>query len=148
MVDVKSRGEITLKNADPFEYPIIDPRYLSDPADLWLLVEGCKLARDFAKEPALAKYIDTEYLPGAWVDSDDVWESHVRRRAESLYHPVGTCAMGPDESAVVNPRLEVNGVEGLRVADASIMPSIINANTQAISMVIGKRAADFASLLA
>ena len=148
LVDVKSRGEITLKNADPFEHPIIDPRYLSDPADLWLLVEGCKLARDFAEEPALAKYIDTEYLPGAWVDSDDVWESHVRRRAESLYHPVGTCAMGPDESAVVNPRLEVNGVEGLRVADASIMPSIINANTQAISMVIGKRAADFASLLA
>ena len=143
LVDVKSRGEITLNTANPLDHPRIDPRYLSDPADLWLLVEGCKLARELASEPALAAYIDNEYLPGRWVDSDDLWESHVRRRTESLYHPVGTCAMGPHDDAVVSPSLTVNGVEGLRVADASVMPSIVNGNTQSITMVIGDRAADF-----
>ncbi len=145
LVDVKSRGEITLNSANPLDHPRIDPRYLSDPADLWLLVEGCKLAREFAADPALAKYIDSEYLPGSWVDSDELWESHVRRWTESLYHPVGTCAMGPEPDAVVDPTLLVNGVEGLRVADASIMPSIVNGNTQSVTMVIGDRAADFIS---
>ena len=143
LVDVKSRGEVTLVSADPMAHPRIDPRYLSDPTDLGLLVEGCKLAREFAHEPALAAYIDSEYLPGTSVDTDEAWVEHVRKYSESLYHPVGTCAMGPEPGAVVDPTLRVNGVEGLRVADASIMPSIINANTQAISMVIGKRAADF-----
>ncbi len=143
LVDVKSIGEITLDSADPLAHPRIDPRYLSDPADLWLLVEGCKLAREIAAEPALARYVSDEYLPGSSISTDADWEAHVRERAESLYHPVGTCAMGPSAEAVVDPTLSVNGVDGLRVADASVMPSIVNANTQAISMVIGKRAADF-----
>lgn len=143
LVDVRSRGEITLTSADPMDHPRIDPRYLSDPADLWLMIEGCKLAREIAAEPALERYIDSEYLPGPAVRSDEEWAAHVRERTESLYHPVGTCAMGPAPDAVVDPTLRVNGVDGLRVADASVMPTIINANTQAISMVIGKRAADF-----
>ena len=143
LVEVKSTGQITLESSDPLAHPRIDPRYLSDPADLWLLVEGCKLAREMAAEPALSRYISDEYLPGAGVSTDADWEAHVRERAESLYHPVGTCAMGPGADAVVDPTLSVNGVDGLRIADASVMPSIVNANTQAISMVIGKRAADF-----
>jgi len=143
LVDVKSRGEIRLASADPLAKPIIDPRYLSDPTDLWLLVEGCKLAREFAAQPALAEHISSEYLPGTECTTDDQWVEHVRSLSESLYHPVGTCAMGPSESDVVDPQLRVNGVDGLRVADASVLPSIVNANTQAISMVVGKRAADF-----
>ena len=143
LVDVKSRGEITLASKDPFAAPIIEPRYLSDPADLWLLVEGCKLAREFAEQPALRRYISNEYEPGMATQTDEQWEEHVRTMSESLYHPVGTCAMGPGDDAVVDSQLRVNGIDGLRVADASVMPSIVNANTQAISMVIGKRAADF-----
>lgn len=143
LVDVKSRGEITLASKDPFAAPIIEPRYLSDPADLWLLVEGCKLAREFAAQPALAPYLSGEFAPGTATQSDNDWVAHVRKMSESLYHPVGTCAMGPGADAVVDPQLRVNGIDGLRVADASVMPSIVNANTQAISMVIGKRAADF-----
>ncbi len=143
LVDVKSRGEIRLASKDPLAKPIIDPRYLSDPTDLWLLVEGCKLAREFAHQPALASYVNSEYLPGVECTTDEQWVEHVRATSESLYHPVGTCAMGPAADAVVDPELRVNGVDGLRVADASILPSIVNANTQAISMVVGKRAADF-----
>lgn len=143
LVDVRSRGEITLRSSDPTAHPRIDPRYLSDPADLWLLIEGCKLAREIAAEPALHSYVSNEYLPGSTTVSNADWTAHVRERTESLYHPVGTCAMGPTSDAVVDPTLRVNGVDGLRVADASVMPTIVNANTQAISMVIGKRAADF-----
>ena len=140
---MKSRGEITLASHDPFKAPVIEPRYLSDPADLWLLVEGCKLAREFAEQPALAKFISSEYEPGTATQTDDQWVEYVKRMSESLYHPVGTCSMGPGDDAVVDSQLRVNGIDGLRVADASVMPSIVNANTQAISMVIGKRAADF-----
>ena len=143
LVDVKSRGEITLASKDPFAAPVIDPRYLSDPADLWLLVEGCKLAREFASQPALRSVVSSEFEPGLETQSDDEWVAYVRRMSESLYHPVGTCGMGPGDDAVVDSQLSVNGVDGLRVADASVMPSIVNANTQAISMVIGARCADF-----
>lgn len=143
LVDVKSRGEITLTSRDPYAAPRIDPRYFSDPTDLWLMVEGCKLGRELAHQPALAAFVDGEHLPGVDVTTDEQWVAHVRSQSESLYHPVGTCAMGPDDAAVVDSELRVRGVDGLRVADASVMPTIVNANTQAITMVIGKRAADF-----
>ena len=143
LVDVASRGEISLASADPFAAPHIDPRYLSDQRDLWRLVEGCKLARDLAAEAPLATFTSHEYLPGAHVTTDEQWVEHVRAISESLYHPVGTCAMGAGDGDVVDAELRVRGVENLRVADASVMPSIINANTQAIAMVIGKRCADF-----
>lgn len=142
-VDPKSRGKISLASGDPMAAPLIDPRYLSDESDLWLMVEGCKLAREFAEQPSLAAYIDHEHLPGASATTDDDLASFVREYAETLYHPVGTCAMGPDENDVVDAQLRVRGVDGLRVADASVMPSIVNGNTQAIAMVIGSRAADF-----
>lgn len=143
LVDVASRGEIVLASADPFAAPHIDPRYLSDERDLWRLVEGCKLARELAAEAPLAAFSTHEYLPGAHITSDTQWVGHVRAMSESLYHPVGTCAMGPTDGDVVDAELRVRGVESLRVADASIMPSIINANTQAVAMVIGKRCAEF-----
>ncbi len=143
LVDVASRGEITLASADPFAAPRIDPGYLSDERDLWRLVEGCKLARNLAAEAPLAGFTTHEFLPGSHITTDDQWAEHVRAISESLYHPVGTCAMGPGDDAVVDTELRVRGVDGLRVADASVMPSIINANTQAITMVIGKRCADF-----
>lgn len=143
LVHVESRGEITLSSNDPFAHPRIDPRYLSDERDLWRLVEGCKLARDIATEAPLADYSTHEYLPGAHITTDDQWVEHVRSFTETLYHPVGTCVMGPTDEDVVDPELRVRGVENLRVADASVMPSIINANTQAVTMVIGKRCAEF-----
>lgn len=143
LVDVKSRGEITLHNKDPYASPRIDPRYFSEPADLWLMVEGCKLGRELAHQPALSAFLNGEHLPGVDVTTDEQWVEHIRSQSESLYHPVGTCSMGADDSDVVDAELRVRGVDGLRVADASVMPTIVNANTQAITMVIGKRAADF-----
>lgn len=142
LVDVASRGEITLASSDPFAAPIIDPRYLSDSTDLWRLVEGSKLARELAAQPALKYYVDEEDLPGVAVGTADQWAEHVRAQSESLYHPVGTCAMGPDDDSVLDAELRVRGVDGLRVADASILPSIVNANTQAVTMVVGKRCAE------
>ena len=120
LVDVKSRGQIRLASSDPFEHPRIDPRYLSDSRDLGLLVEGCKLAREFAHQAPLSTYLTGEVFPGADIATDDDWVHHVRERTESLYHPTGTCAMGPGDDAVVDPSLRVNGVEGLRVADATV----------------------------
>lgn len=143
LVDVKSRGSISLVSNDPFAAPLIDPRYLSEERDFGLLVEGAKLARDIAHQSPLAEFLTGEVFPGEMVATDDDWVGHVRRRTESLYHPTSTCAMGPEPTAVVDPKLRVNGVDGLRVADASVMPSIVNGNTQAITMVIGKKAAEF-----
>ncbi len=145
LVDVRSRGEIKLASADPFAHPVIDPNYLSEPRDLAILVEGCKLAREISEQSPLAEFLTGEIIPGREVESDDDWVTHVRERAESLYHPTSSCAMGPEPIAAVDPKLRVNGVDGLRVADASVLPSLVNGNTQAISMVVGKKAADFLS---
>lgn len=131
----KSRGRITLRSSDPFDPPAIDPCYLSDPADLPPLVEGVRLARKIAD----AKPFDP-YRGKAVFDQDDP-EAHIRGRAETLYHPVGTCKMGTDPLSVVTPRLEVQGIAGLRVVDASVMPVIVGGNTQAAVMMIAEKAA-------
>ncbi|MBT8208527.1 MAG: choline dehydrogenase [Acidimicrobiales bacterium] len=143
LVDVKSRGEIRLQSAKPTDAPLIDPRYLSDPEDLRIMVEGIKLARQIAARPPIAEFITSEFLPGAHATSEADLQDFVREYMESLYHPVGTCAMGAGYESVVDPQLRVRGVQGLRVADASIMPTIVNANTQAASMAIGGRAAEW-----
>jgi len=143
LVSPHSRGSIELASADPLAAPRIDPNYLSDARDRRLLIDGCRLARELADQAPFAPYVDREYLPGPSVDTDDEWGQFIAERAETLYHPAGTCAMGPDDADVVDDQLRVRGVDGLRVADASIMPTIVNANTQAITMAIGKQAADF-----
>ncbi len=131
----KSRGRITLRSLNPVEAPAIDPAYLSDPSDLPLLVHGVALARRIAESKAL------EPFRGAPVFEQDDPEVYVRARSETIYHPVGTCKMGQDPASVVNERLEVHGVAGLRVVDASIMPVIVGGNTQAATMVIAENAA-------
>ncbi|AWN23883.1 choline dehydrogenase [Deinococcus irradiatisoli] len=143
LVDVHSRGRITLHSADPDAAPIIDPRYLSDERDTRSLIAGMRLARRVAAEAPLADVCAGEALPGEEAQSDDDLLAHLRRDAETLYHPVGTAAMGDTDFSVVDRRLAVRGAAGLWVADASVMPRIIHANTNATAMMIGARAAAF-----
>lgn len=141
LVGVQSRGTIRLASTDPTAPPAIQPNYLSAPRDLQVLLEGIRIARDILSQPAFAPYRGDEYLPGASSHSDADLISYIRANAETLYHPVGTCKMGPGPDAVVDSHLRVHGLPGLRVADASIMPTIINANTNAPTIAIGEKAA-------
>ena len=138
----KSRGEITLHSNDPFEAPAIQPNYLSDPSDGRMLIAGLRLTRDILAHRAFDAYRGPEYLPGDAVQTDDEWLAFTRERGETLYHPVGTCKMGVDAMAVVDPTLRVRGVQGLRVADASVMPQITSGNTNAPVMMIAEKASD------
>lgn len=142
LVYPKSRGEIKLASNNPFAPPIIDPRYLSDPDDLEVLLEGVKIARKIAHSPALTPYIGEEYIPGEKVTTDDELRDAIREHVETIYHPVGTCKMGSDPMAVVGDDLRVHGIQGLRVVDASVMPMIPNANTNIPTMMVAEKAAD------
>ena len=142
LVRPRSRGAITLASADPFTHPRIDPNYLADPADAEALVAGVRIAREIAHEPALDRFRGDEIRPGAPLTSDADLEAYVRETCETLYHPVGTCRMGADADAVVDLDLRVRGVRGLRVVDASVMPTIPNGNTNAPTMMIAEKAAD------
>lgn len=137
----RSRGHIRLCSADPREAPMIQPNYLSDETDLRSLVEGVKLARRILGAKAFDAFRGEELLPGPKAESDDLIGIAIRKTAETLYHPAGTCAMGPGGMAVVDERLRVRGLDGLRVADASIMPTIIGGNTNAPTMMIAEKAA-------
>lgn len=137
----ESRGSVRLASTDPFTAPLIDPNYLAEPQDLETLVAGMELVRETLAHPAIAGEIGREVLPGSDRSGADLAE-FVRRNASGVYHPVGTCRMGTDERSVVDPTLRVRGVAGLRVADASIMPSIVGGNTNAAAMMIGERAAE------
>lgn len=142
LVRPRSRGELTLASADPFAHPHIDPNYLADPADVDALVAGIRMARDIVAQKPLDPFRGDELRPGASATSDDELATYVRETCETLYHPVGTCRMGPDADAVVDLDLRVRGVEGLRVVDASIMPTIPNGNTNAPTLMIAEKAAD------
>ncbi len=142
LVQPKSVGYLGLRTGSPEDHPIIQPNFLTHEDDLTILLEGVKLARAIAAAPALTRYREREYLPGDQAQSDDALRQAIRQHAHTLFHPVGTCKMGTDPLAVVNDRLEVHGVEGLRVADASVMPTIVNANTNIPCVVIGEKAAD------
>jgi choline dehydrogenase-like flavoprotein len=137
-----SRGTVRLRSSDPDDKPRILGNTLSDPQDVATMVAGVRLARAIAASEPLASAVDEELLPGPGVDSDEDIAEDLRRRVELLYHPVGTCRMGTDENAVVDGQLRVHGVDGLRVADASIMPLITGGNTNAPAIMIGERAAD------
>ncbi|MDS4043001.1 MAG: choline dehydrogenase [Candidatus Competibacter sp.] len=138
----KSRGYLTLKSADPRDPPLIQPDYLSHPDDLETLLAGVKTCRKILAARAFDGYRGEELFPGAAVQGDDELRDFIRRRAETIYHPVGTCKMGHDAMAVVDDRLRVHGLIGLRVADASIMPTLIGGNTNAPAIVIGEKASD------
>jgi choline dehydrogenase-like flavoprotein len=138
-----SRGHIRLANRDPLSAPVIDPRYLSAPGDLEVLRDGVKLCRKLFHTKAFSAAFGGDDLPGADVLTDEQLDADIRQRAETIYHPVGTCRMGEDDTAVVDSRLRVQGIAGLRVADASIMPLLISGNTNAPSMMIGERAAGY-----
>lgn len=137
-----SKGSITLRSSNPLEPPIIHPNYLANEADLQGLTEGLKLARKIAQMSALEPFRGEELLPGSQVQHDEDIHEFIRNTAETLYHPVGTCKMGNDSMSVVNSRLQVHGVQALRVVDASIMPSIVGGNTNAPTIMIAEKAAD------
>jgi choline dehydrogenase len=138
----ESRGSVRLASKDPAAHPTIVANYLSQEADRRLTVAGVRLARQIAEAPALRDLIVTEREPGGAAETDDEVLDWVRARATTIYHPVGTCKMGPDPMAVVDARLRVHGVGGLRVADASIMPTLVSGNTNAPAIMIGEKAAD------
>ena len=137
-----SRGHVGLQSADPLAAPAIDPQYLSDPRDLAATIKGAKLMREILQAPPLAPYRHKELHGTRDGMSDADWERHIRARADTIYHPVGTCKMGVDDMSVVNPELKVRGVEGLRVVDASVMPTLIGGNTNAPTIMIAEKAAD------
>ncbi len=138
----KSRGYLVLNSADPHDPPLLQPAYLSHPDDLETLLAAVKTCRKILAAPAFDGYRGKELFPGEAVQSDDELREFIRRRAETIYHPVGTCKMGNDPLAVVDDQLRVHGLSGLRVADASIMPTLIGGNTNAPTMVIGEKAAE------
>jgi choline dehydrogenase-like flavoprotein len=137
----KSRGRITLASPDPMAPPRIDPAYLSHPDDLPVLLNGLKQARAITRAPALARHIARETLPGPGLESDGALADDIRARAETIYHPVGTCRMGLDPASVTDPAGRVRGAENLRVVDASLMPAIIAGNTNAPTMMIAENIA-------
>lgn len=138
----RSRGRIGLHSADPAAHALIEPAYLSHPDDLDNMVRGVRAARAILAQPAFDALRGEEISPGAQVQSDDEIRDFIRRKAETIYHPVGTCKMGHDDMAVVDDTLAVRGMQGLRVVDASIMPTLIGGNTNAPTVVIAEKAAD------
>ncbi|MFT6414512.1 MAG: choline dehydrogenase [Glaciecola sp.] len=140
----KSRGEITLQSADPSQPAVIDPKYLEHKDDQKVMIEGIKKAREILNTKEFEQYRSREIGPGNEVQTDEEILAFIRKRGETIYHPIGTCKMGKaeDTSTVVDPQLKVKGVEGLRVIDASVMPSLIGGNTNAPTIMIAERAAD------
>ena len=138
----KSRGFVALKSANPLEDPLIQPRYLSVEEDWVNLINAYKIGRNILNAKAFGPYRNKEVAPGSLVETDDQIREDIRKRAESIYHPVGTCKMGNDDMAVVDHQLKVRGVKGLRVVDASIMPNVVAGNTNAPTIMIAEKAAD------
>ena len=137
----KSRGSVTLNDGDPLSSPKIDPKFFDDEEDLDVLLKATKITREIMNAPPLRKYMEKELFIEDEVD-DVSLTKHIRNRADTVYHPVGTCKMGVDEMAVVNPKLQVHGMQGLRVVDASIMPTVVGGNTNAPTIMIAEKAAE------
>jgi choline dehydrogenase len=136
----RSRGTVMAESADPLARPKIRPNYLTDPDDLRVMLAGFEHARRILAAPALAQHSVSETRPGPDVSSPEAVEAFVRREGTTLYHPVGTCKMGTDPMAVVDPRLKVHGLDGLRVVDASVMPVLTTGNTNAPTIMIAEKA--------
>ena len=137
-----SRGYVEAKSGDPREAPAINPRYLSDPTDRRAMIGGLRFVRRLFAAPALARYCGAEILPGAQVESDDELLDYARQKGSTVYHATCTCKMGSDQRAVVDDQLRVHGLEGLRVIDASVMPTVTSTNTNAPTIMIAERGAE------
>ena len=142
VIQPQSRGTVTLRSHNPQDLAVIQPNYLQCETDLKVLIKGIEMARELAHTKAFEPFRGRELGPGADVKSPSQLSEYIRAVASTVWHPVGTCKMGRDNYAVVNPQLQVYGVEGLRVADASIMPTITSGNTNAGTIMIGEKAAD------
>ena len=138
----ESRGEVTINSADPTQLPKIIPNYLSTEGDRKIAIDSIKVARKIAEADSLKKHIIDEYVPGQSFVSDEELLEAAKNNSQSIYHPVGTCKMGHDENSVVDERLKVHGISGLRVVDASIMPELVSGNTNAPTMMIAEKAAE------
>ncbi|WIM13039.1 choline dehydrogenase [Enhydrobacter sp.] len=141
----ESKGTIRLASKDPKQHPLIDANYLAERKDLDTLIEGVKIGREIFAQSGLDPYRADEFQPGASVKSDAEIEQWIRAKCETIYHPVGTCKMGPDNdpAAVVDHQCRVRGIEGLRVVDASVMPTLIGGNTNAPTIMIAERVASY-----
>ncbi|HEX3537410.1 MAG TPA: GMC family oxidoreductase N-terminal domain-containing protein [Stellaceae bacterium] len=137
----ESRGTIMAQSPDPLQYPAIRPNYLSAPSDLRVLIAGINHTRRIFAQPAIAEYSVEETVPGPAVQSDADFAEFARRAGTNVFHPVGTCKMGTDPMAVVDPRLRVVGIDALRVIDASVMPCVTTGNTNAPTIMIGEKGA-------
>jgi choline dehydrogenase len=137
-----SRGRVEIASPDPAAAPALYPNYLATGYDRRLMIEGAKLVRRLAATPSFSRYVLEEYAPGAAVRSDEDILEAVRNAGSSGYHPCGTCRIGADPMAVVDPQLRVRGVQGLRVVDASVMPSVVSGNTNAATVMIAEKGAD------
>jgi choline dehydrogenase len=137
----RARGTLSLRSSDPADPPLVDPNYLGDPRDLRQLIEGLRIARDIAGAAPLRQALTGELQPGASAQDDLALADYIRKTVRTDWHPVGTCRMGrsDDPMSVVDESLRVLGVQGLRVIDASIMPNIVSANTNAPTMALADR---------
>ncbi len=138
----RSRGTVQLGSSDPTAAPLIDPNYWSDPYDLEMSLKGLEMAREILRQPALKPWLRAEMLPGPEVTSREALFGYACRMAKTDHHPVGTCRMGDDDMAVVEPDLLLRGLAGLRVADASVMPNVPSSNTNAAAIMVGEKASD------
>jgi choline dehydrogenase len=138
----QSKGSVRIRSTDPLQMPSIHPNYLSEAGDCSALLAGLRLARQIFSMPALSRWGIQETLPGSVTQSDAQWIDYAREKGVSGYHLVGTCRMGGHDSAVVDPQLRVRGLQGLRVVDASILPSCTSGNSNAPTMMLAEKGAE------
>jgi len=138
----ESNGSVRIRSTDPMQMPSIQANYLSEPGDCSALLAGLRLAREILSMPALSRWGIQETLPGTATQSDAQWIDYAREKGVSGYHLVGTCRMGTSENAVVDPQLRVRGLQGLRVVDASILPSCTSGNSNAPTLMLAEKGAD------
>ena len=138
----ESRGWLRIRSPDPASAPAIQPNYLATQADKDTLIAGLRIARKVFQSPAMAELVVGEFLPGPATESDADWLDHIRKNAGTTFHPTSTCMMGGDERAVVDTELRVRGVAGLRVIDASVMPTVVSGNTNAATIMIAEKGAE------
>jgi choline dehydrogenase len=138
----QARGSVRIRSADPNEPPAIQYNFLSTDADRRTVIDGLKLVRRLMSTAAMKPYVLAEHAPGERVKTDEDWLSYARELGGTVYHPTSTCRMGQDDRAVVDERLRVRGLQGLRVVDASIMPNVVSGNTNAATVMVAEKAAD------